>query len=260
MRLCPTPIQGLPFLRRALFVLCAPALAGVITTGGAAAQNSIPDARVPVGPLAQLVDQGTGPRRSLRPQSAVAPDPVVLLDRQRLYEGSELGKASLAILDELSRALIAENRQLEAELEEEERLLTQRRAQVSTQDFRALADDFDRRVQERRQAQDSKTRALARSRDEARQQFFSSVAPILGQLMQEIGAVAILDNSAVILSFERIDITDEAIEKLDEAYHAGTIAVTPPVADPLEAGDDGDAGDGEEPAAPAAPHPPAGAP
>lgn len=252
MGLCLTQIQGLPFLRRALFALCVPALAGGFTAGGAAAQSSIPDTPASIGPLAQLIEQGPGPRRSIRPQSAVAPDPVVLLDRQRLYEGSELGKASLAILDAQSRDLIAENRQLEAELEEEERLLTQRRAQLSIQNFRALADDFDRRVQERRQAQDSKTRALARSRDEARQQFFTSVVPILGQYMQEIGAVAILDNSAVILSFERIDITDEAIEKLDEAYRAGKIAVTPPAADPLD-------GDGD-PATPAAPQPPAGAP
>lgn len=252
MGLCLTQIQGLPFMRRALFALCAPALAVAMTAGGAAAQNSTPELAAPVGPLAQLVDQGSGPRRSVRPQSAVPPEPVVLLDRQRLYEGSELGKASLAILDEQSRDLIAENRQLETELEEEERLLTQRRAQLSMADFRVLADDFDRRVQERRQAQDSKTRALARSRDEARQQFFTSVVPILGQLMQDIGAVAILDNAAVILSFERIDITDKAIERLDEAYRAGTIAVTPPAADPLDG--EGDLAD------PAAPTPPAGAP
>lgn len=240
MGLCLTDIQGLPFLRRALIALCATAA----MAGGVAAQDSIDDSPPQIGPFAQLVDQGLGPRRSVRPQSAVAPDAVLLLDRQRLYEGSLLGQASLAILDVQSRELIAENRALETALEQEEQLLTQRRTQVSGQDFRALADDFDRRVQERRQAQDNKTRALARSRDEARQQFFTSIVPILGQLMQDRGAAAILDQAAVILSFERIDITDEAIARLDDAYRAGSIAVTPPADDPAD--DPIDAQDGSE--------------
>lgn len=176
-------------------------------------------------PLSDLGPRLTSPVGMSAGEGSVSPhDPVVLLDRQRLYEGSAMGQALLEQLDAESLALIAENRNLEAALELEEQDLTKRRATLSAAEFRALADDFDRRVEELRQSQDSKSRALARSREEERQHFFTASVPVLAQMMQEIGAVAILDHAAVILSFDRIDITQAAITRLDAAFAAGEIS------------------------------------
>jgi Skp family chaperone for outer membrane proteins len=139
----------------------------------------------------------------------------VTLDRDRLFEESMMGRAVLARIERESNDLIAENRRLEAALEAEERSLTDRRAALAPADFQVLAREFDTRVEELRVAQEAKGRALTRSGDLQQQQFFSAAVPVLVGLMQDLGAVAIIDRSAVILSFDRIDITLQAIARLD---------------------------------------------
>ncbi len=153
-------------------------------------------------------DSGTG--------AVQAPgSPVVTLDRDRLFEESRAGQAAQARFDRESAALIAENRKLEAALEAEEQELTARRAQLAPEEFRLLAEAFDKKVEELRAAQDGKSRSLTRSRDEDQQAFFEAAVPVLGRLMVDIGAVAIIDRSAIILTFDQLDITDQAIARLD---------------------------------------------
>ena len=163
-------------------------------------------------------------------QEAPAPDPapidlpkapLLTLDQDRLFSESLYGKAVQARFETESSALIAENRQLEADLEREERELTDKRAKLPAAEFQTLAADFDKKVEELRTAQDAKSRAVTRHRDEERQRFFSNVAPVLGQLMQESGAVAIINKSALVLSFERIDMTDAAIARIDTVLGDG---------------------------------------
>lgn len=159
----------------------------------------------------------------------VTPDmqaPVLTLDRARLFEGSQTGQAVLAQLEAESSDLLAENRRLEAALEAEERELTERRATMPIEDFRALAREFDGRVEELRVAQEAKGRALTRKREEEQQRFFETAVPVLAELMQDFGAVAIIERSAVIVSFDRIDITEQAIARLDAALGDGAASGT----------------------------------
>lgn len=154
----------------------------------------------------------TGPR--------IAPDmgvfsSVVTLDRERLFDESLMGQAILARIEAASNDLIAENRRLETALEAEERSLTARRATLPPDAFRELARDFDTKVEELRVAQEVKSRSLTRSRDSEQQRFFELAVPVLAELMQDLGAVAIIDRSAVILSFDRIDITAQAIARMN---------------------------------------------
>lgn len=184
-------------------------VAFVLSVGGLGAQE------VPKFPLAG--EQGAlGPLRvpSLRA-------PVVTLDRDRLFAESMMGKAMIRRLDAASNDLIAENRRLEQALEQEERDLTERRKTLPQDRFRTLSAEFDQRVEELRQAQDAKSRVLTRQRDEDRQAFFEAAVPILGQLMTEIEAVAIIDRSAIILTFDKLDITTLAIERLDAELGEG---------------------------------------
>ena len=157
---------------------------------------------------------------------------VVTLDRGRLFEGSRQGQAILARIEAETAALAAENRRLEAALEAEERSLTERRAVMEPEAFQTLAREFDTRVEELRVAQETKGRTLARARDLEEQRFMEAAVPILGALMRDLGAVAIIDRSAVVLGFDRIDITAQAIERLDAAYLAGTPEPAAPETEP----------------------------
>lgn len=177
------------------------------------------------GPLAAQEPEPEPPTVSL--QSA-----VVTLDRNRLFEETRLGQSILARIDTASNDLIAENRRLEAALEAEERLLTERRATLPTAQFRELAQEFDSRVEELRVTQEAKSRALARQRDTEQQRFLESSAPVLADLMQDLGAVAIIDRSVVVLSFDRFDITAQAIARLDAELGDGSDLVPAPVTEP----------------------------
>ncbi|MDT8855389.1 OmpH family outer membrane protein [Paracoccaceae bacterium Fryx2] len=161
--------------------------------------------------------------------------PVLTLTQERLYTESLYGKAVQALSEQASRALQAENRKIEASLEAEERDLTFRRATLPPAEFRALAEAFDTRVEGIRAAQEAKARSLTQSRDADRQRFFETAVPILADLMQDYGAVAILDKGAVVLSFDRVDVTEAAIARIDAVLGDGSSppgATAPATPDP----------------------------
>lgn len=141
--------------------------------------------------------------------------PVLTINQQAMFEQSAYGKASLVALETALRELQVENRKIEAALEAEERSLTARRETIPADEFRPLAEAFDAKVEQIRNAQDAKSNNLNLQRDQDRQRFFEAAVPVLAEFMREMGAVALLDQSAVILSLDRIDITDAAIARID---------------------------------------------
>lgn len=163
--------------------------------------------------------------QALLAQSVVEKTAIVTLDQDQLYLGTQYGRALQTKFEAESKALLAENRKIDAALEAEERELTDRRATMTAEEFRPLGDAFDKKANDLRKAQDAKSTDLAKSRDADRQAFFQAVAPILGDYMVERGAVAILDKSAIVVSLGSIDITKEVIARIDERLGDGT---TPP--------------------------------
>ncbi|NNE86847.1 MAG: OmpH family outer membrane protein [Silicimonas sp.] len=143
--------------------------------------------------------------------------PILVIDQDRLFSETRLGTASLEEIESAANALKDENQRIEEELIGEERSLTQQRATLPAAEFRDLADAFDVRVQRIRAEQDEKARALTRTQEEARAIFFQDVADIISEIVREKGAVVVLDRRDVFLSAGRIDITDEAIARVNAA-------------------------------------------
>lgn len=159
--------------------------------------------------------------------------PLLVIRQDRLYDTSAFGRAAQARLESASRDLIAENSRIEAELEAEERALTDRRAGLPAAEFRALADAFNAKVEGIRAAQDTKSRALTRSRDDDRQRFLQAAVPVLADLMRDKGASVILDQQTVFLSLENVDVTDEAVARIDASLGDGSAVPAPaPAPDP----------------------------
>lgn len=146
---------------------------------------------------------------------------VRTLDQERLFAESAFGRRAAAVVAAASRELAASNQRILEELTAEERELTERRAHLDPEEFRRLADDFDARVEAIRREQEARARAISRMGEEEQQRFFAAAGPILVDLMREIGAVAILDSRAVILSSERIDFTELAIQRVDAVLGDG---------------------------------------
>jgi Skp family chaperone for outer membrane proteins len=141
--------------------------------------------------------------------------PILVLRQDEVFEGSAFGRAALEQREAASRDLIAENRQIEAALEAEERDLTTRRATLPPAEFRALSEAFNDKVEGIRAAQDAKARSVGRMTDDARARFLQAMVPVLAEIMAERGALVILDQQSVVLSFDRVDITAETIARID---------------------------------------------
>ncbi|TXH99067.1 MAG: OmpH family outer membrane protein [Pseudorhodobacter sp.] len=154
--------------------------------------------------------------------------PILTLDDERMFTGSAFGKAVLARQEANAQTLTEENRRIETALEVEEKDLTARRAPMSRADFLPLSDAFNQKVEGIRKAQDAKSRDLNRAFEEDRQRFLQAARPILAQVMQDAGAIAIIDSRAVFVGFDNIDITDAAIARLDAAFADGSLALTAP--------------------------------
>ena len=141
--------------------------------------------------------------------------PILSLDQDRMFALSDFGKRFEADLQADGSLLEAENRRIEAALEAEEKDLTARRPAMSAEAFRALADAFDTKVQRIRSEQTAKARALGQRTEDAQRQFIEAARPVLEQMMVDAGAVVIIDPRSVVMSRAAIDVTDEAIRRIN---------------------------------------------
>jgi Skp family chaperone for outer membrane proteins len=144
-----------------------------------------------------------------------SPPAIIVIDQERLFQESALGQSITGELEQRSATLAAENRAIEAELIAEERDLTERRSELPPEEFRALADAFDEKVDRLRSEQDAKTRELVAIRDAGRQSFTQSVGPILLDYMRRTGASVMVDRRSVVATADRVDVTDELIAEID---------------------------------------------
>ena len=196
--------------------------------------------------------QEAAPAALVEAQVGAPLSPLLVIEPDRLFAGTRYGRAVQARLKAQGDALEAENRRIEANLEAEEKRLTDRRPNLPPEEFRALAEEFDQKVEGIRNAQDAKARALNLEADTARETFFATALPALAGLMQERGAVAILDRKAVLASFDVIDVTDAAITRIDVVLGEGPSAVAEeaPAESPTEAAPEPAPADGSAPTAP----------
>ncbi|WP_336509380.1 OmpH family outer membrane protein [Ruegeria lacuscaerulensis] len=146
---------------------------------------------------------------------------MLTLSSERLFAESAFGQRILREIEAEGILLGEENERIVDELSKEEKDLTEKRANMAADEFRPLAEAFDRKVQSHREGQRAKLDALARRSEEAQQKFFELVQPVLIDLLRETGASVIIERSSVFLSSDRTDITDAAIARINTAIGDG---------------------------------------
>ncbi len=143
---------------------------------------------------------------------------ILVIDPERLFESSTLGRRMLAEHQAQREALAAANEDLAAELEAEEQRLTDIRADTDPEEFRDMADAFDDRVQQIRADSERRVRDLERARERLPAQFLSQVEQIILDEMRAAGGVVLLDQRSVIFRAAAVDITDRAISRIDAEF------------------------------------------
>lgn len=154
--------------------------------------------------------------------------PVLILDFERLFDESRWGQRITADLAAASGALNTENNRIAEDLIAEEKALTERRAAMPAELFRAEADAFDERATAIRAAQKAKAQSLSQSYDAARQGFLDAVAPLIDEVLAGRGAVVVLDRRAILRALPQADITDDLVALIDARLGAGPEATPAP--------------------------------
>jgi Skp family chaperone for outer membrane proteins len=147
---------------------------------------------------------------------------IVTVDIDRLFTQSQFGERISREFNEAGTALSIENRRIADALREEELALARQRPDMDPDVFRTEAAAFDEKTQGIRRTQDAKREALDASLTEGRTQFIEVSRPILGELMVDRGAFAILDRRSVVLSLGSVDVTDEAIARINATIGDGS--------------------------------------
>jgi len=146
---------------------------------------------------------------------------VLVLDQERLFSQSQYGQRIISEIESRTDTLRAQARLIESQLEEEELSLTELRQSTEADAFRTMADAFDKKVESLRDQQNQKSIELNAWIDARRRGFLEDVSPLLLQLANDMEASVILNPGAVFLSARNIDITDQAIQRVDAALGAG---------------------------------------
>lgn len=146
---------------------------------------------------------------------------IMTIDPEAVFTHSRWGQRVQADLERQSREIAAENERLANQFAAEEQELTNLRGALPPDEFRRRADDFDRRVVEVRRQRDAVGRELENRLESERAAFFRAALPVLAKLMQDRGAVVVLDQRAVFVSARSADVTEALIALLDERIGAG---------------------------------------
>ncbi len=154
-------------------------------------------------------------------QLGVPQTDVLTISSERLFADSAFGQRVFREIEAESTLLAEENERIVAQLSKEEKDLTEKRSDLSGDEFRPLAEAFDEKVQSHRDGQRAKLDALARRGEEARGQFFEMAQPVLIELLREFGASIVIERSNVVLSTDASDITNAAIARIDAAIGDG---------------------------------------
>ncbi|AUH34707.1 OmpH family outer membrane protein [Paracoccus tegillarcae] len=180
-------------------------------------QASRPESRRDGNPPLQIIEDN-------QQQAPVVPvvSPVLTVDQEQLFAGSAWGRRIQADLDAAGIRLDEENDRLYKQLVAEEAELTELRKTLDAAEFRERAEAFDARATRIRREFAQSVEDLNADLQREQAAFFQAAGPIMGLLMQERGALAVLDRQTTLVSVGSINITSELIARIDAELGDGS--------------------------------------
>lgn len=146
----------------------------------------------------------------------VAPVPVLIVDMQRLKNDTAAGRDMFSKTAEIRKRIQAGIAEREQNLRKEERRLAEERGDLSPEAFRERVRAFEQQVFSNREFSERENRRLQQVLSRASGLLRERATAVLATIMRERGAEVLLDSTQIVLSADRLDITDEAIRRLDE--------------------------------------------
>ncbi|MDS9468132.1 OmpH family outer membrane protein [Paracoccus sp. MBLB3053] len=215
---------------RAASIALVLALSGPVASEELAVPNETGGSDMIGAPTLPLADQASPPGETMLMVETPDPGPdhpplmIMTIDQDAVFLKSRWGMRVQTELDRRGDEIAAENERLANDFSAEEDELTKLRGTLAPDEFRKRAEEFDKRVVEVRRQRDSVARQLQDEIEEERASFFRAALPILAQLMQERGAVIVLDQRSIFVSAQSVDVTDDLVARMDRLIGEGPVA------------------------------------
>lgn len=155
-----------------------------------------------------------------QPLSAAEKSELFTVDMTKLLRSSEFGKNIIAANNLARKKLQSENEELEKKLLFEEKELSELRKTLSVEEFRPKALEFDKRVSIIRAEQGKKEEILNKKVRKEETDFFKRIYPLLYEILIERGGLILVDQRNIILWDNSVDITDDAIQAINQALRS----------------------------------------
>jgi Skp family chaperone for outer membrane proteins len=203
-----------------------------------------PAARLLLGGIAVLAVWGVGPalpraQDAETPPAAaeVRPSETLVIDFQAVVRESMAAESVQAQVSGLREAYQAEFGQIEEDLRAIEQELTEARDQLPEAEFLERRRQFERRITEAQRRAQERRAVLDRALDEAMGQVRSTLIDIVAEIAGDRGARIVLNKTQTVLSDRTLDITGEALDRLDARLP--TVEVDLPAEGPSPGDDSG---------------------
>ena len=219
----------MPVLRTGLGLVAA----ALMALPAAAQDATVPDIPAPeIPPIATppVLPNSTIPS----PEEAAESAPILTLDQEVLYLSSAWGLRAQARQEAKGEEVTAENDRLTQLLSSEAARLTAQRSTLPAAAFRELAESSDIRATRIRRERAQAVQDLNAWAEADRAAFFRAALPVMGQVMQDRGAVAVLDRRTIFVSLDAIDVTEQLVAALDDRIGDGEGVVPLPEPPPSE--------------------------
>ena len=147
---------------------------------------------------------------------------VLTVDISRIARETKFGRRVFKNFENAQIKLIENNTVIQNKLEAEEQSLVELRKTLAADEFRKLAVEFDERANSIRKERAELENTLFEKRDENISELLKLSVPFLQEIMLSYKASVIVDRRNIVLSNPMIDITEKAIELINDNLGDGT--------------------------------------
>ena len=141
---------------------------------------------------------------------------VLTIDISRIARDTLFGQRVIEDFENAQNELVEANTTIQNDLEAEEQSLVELRKNLAPVEFRKLAVEFDEKANSIRKERAELENALFQARDESISELLKLSVPYLQEIMLSYQASIIVDRRNIVLSNPMIDITEQAIQLIND--------------------------------------------
>ncbi|MGO8920451.1 MAG: OmpH family outer membrane protein [Stellaceae bacterium] len=178
-----------------------------------------------------LTAAAVAPASRLAAQQALPPPVILIVDMQQILQDAKAAKEVQAALNQQYSAYSKQVAQQEDELQKGGAELERQRTVLSPEVYTARARELQQRYDELGKTVQAKRQALQQSLNEAMGKVRAAALEVVADISKERRATLVLEKQAVVYEMEGMDVSADAIQRLDKKL--------PSVKVNLPGGDDG---------------------